>query len=225
MKYLRSVLLKFQALSLRERLLAVAAAVVVLSVLLDLSLLGPQRNKNKGLQQQIAQQKTQFDAMAKVLAQPAGSPIPDGSVAEQAERDDLRRRLAQAELLLGPALTEARLGEVLRKLIAARPDLTLVSLKTLAPEEIYKSPTASAAAPGSATAAPATKQRQSLYKHGVEVVVRGEYLSLMPYLQRLQANPNRLFWAKVKLDVQTYPQATLMLTIYTVSDRAESPLG
>ena len=218
MKYLRSVLLKFQALSLRERLLAVAAAVVVLSALLDATLLGPQRTAQKELQQQIAQQKTQIDAMAKVLAQPAGAPAADGA---SAERDNLRLQVAQAESRLGPALNEAHLGEVLRSLIAARSDLTLVSLKTLTAEEIYKAPAAPAGAPRSAT----PQRQQSLYKHGVEVVVKGEYPALTSYLQSLQRNPNRLFWSRVKFDVLSYPQATLMLTIYTVSDRAESPLG
>jgi MSHA biogenesis protein MshJ len=59
----------------------------------------------------------------------------------------------------------------------------------------------------------------------VEVVVRGPYPALVAYLQTLQRNPNRIFWAKVRLDVATYPQAVLMLTVYTVSNRAESPLG
>ena len=47
MKSFKQALLKFQALTLREQLLAVAAAVVVLYFLLDWALLTPQLKQNK----------------------------------------------------------------------------------------------------------------------------------------------------------------------------------
>jgi len=221
MNYLKPSLLRFQALTGRERLLAAAAAVVVLTALMDLTLLGPQRKSNSALEQQLVQQKSALNAMAKVLVNPMTSRLPD---AVNAERDDLRLRVALAESARGPTLSDARLSEIVRTLVATRPDLALVSLKTLAPEELYKSQTVLASAPQNALLA-AKAQPSALYKHGVEVVVRGPYAALLAYMQTLQGNPNRLFWFKVKLDVQAYPQAVLMLTLYTVSDRLDSPLG
>lgn len=215
-QFLKPALLRFQALSGRERALTVAAALAALGVLFHQSLFAPQRQSRQMLQQQIAQQQDALAAMTKVLAQPTVNPLADASVAE---RDALRTQLARAESVLGPRPSDARLSDVVRTLAEPRADLTLVSLKTLAPQEIHKpGPRPTGAPPNAAPALP-------LYKHGIEVVVRGAYPALVAYLQTLQRNPNRIYWAKVRLDVATYPQAVLMLTVYTVSNRSESPLG
>lgn len=217
------VLLRFQALSLRERVLAVAAALAVLALGVNQTVLAPQRQSLHLVQQQLAQQQAGLAAMATVLAQPVANPLAEASVAE---RDALRLRVAHTESVLGPPRSDARLSEVVRILAAPRADLTLVSLKTLVPQEIIKPGPRTVSAPPQAPAALVASARPlTLYKHGVEVVVRGEYPALVAYLQTLQRNPNRIFWAKVRLDVATYPQAVLMLTVYTVSNRAESPLG
>jgi MSHA biogenesis protein MshJ len=72
-------------------------------------------------------------------------------------------------------------------------------------------PPAPAAAPVSATGAPL------LYRHGVEITVRGNYLDMVSYLEALQGLPVRLFWGKADLQVETYPDARLTLTLYTMS--------
>jgi len=228
MKKFKQALLKFQALTLREQLMAMAAAVVVLYFLLDWALLGPQIKANNALSQQIAQQKIELDGLTKVMSIDAtnGNKV-DGLARERAERDDLRAKVAQAESFIAQTAHGAPLGEMLRAMIVARPDLTLVSLKTLPAEVFYKPPPA--AAPGAQPAASAPKPvvlpQLTLYKHGVEVAVKGNYPALLAYLQGLQRNPNPMFWSSVKLDVAAYPDETLRMIIYTLSDRADAPLG
>jgi len=247
MKQIKQALLQFQALSLRERLMAVGATLVVLFFLTDFALLGPQRKQTKALQQQIAQQRTELDALTKVMAAAtANTQAADALVRERAVRDELRATVTQAEPFIAQTASGAALGEVMRAMIGARAGLKLVSLKTLPPEVFYKpqAPAPDAKAnPGVSKAKPtkpgAPKQtapadsiqsgapvpQLTLYRLGVDVVVKGNYPSLLAYLQSLQGNPNRMFWASVKLDVTAYPEATLKMTIYTLSDRAEAPLG
>ena len=227
MKRFKQALLKFQALTLREQLMAVAAAVVVLYFLFDWALFGPQLKENKTLQGQIAQQKTELDALTKVMAELSNRQPVDDLSKDRAERDDLRARVAQAETLFGQAASQAPLGELLRAMVVARPDLTLVSFKTLPAEVFYSPPPAAAPnAKGAASAPkPAAPLQLTLYKHGVEVAVKGKYPALLAYLQGLQRGPNRMFWSSVKLDVTAYPDETLSVIIYTLSDRADVPLG
>lgn len=220
MKNLKQALLKYQALTLRERLMVVATVLVILSFLADLVLFGPQRRNSAALQQQIAQQKVTLGALTKVLVETSGAQTADGLGKERAERDELRARVAQAESLIGLVSNATPLGEVLRVMLVARPDLSLVSLKTLPPEVFYRAPVAVSGAQGKA-GAPAL----SLYKHGIEVAVKGNYLALLPYLESLQHNPYRIFWTSVKLEVATYPETTLKMMLYTLSDRPDSPLG
>src|SRR5450830_766050 len=112
MKRFKQALLKFQALTLREQLMAMAAAVVVLYFLLDWALLAPQLKENKALQGQIAQQKIELDGLTNVMA--IGAPDDkkvDGLARERAERDDLRAKVAQAESFVAQTANGAPLGE------------------------------------------------------------------------------------------------------------------
>ena len=228
MNKLNQILLKFQALSLRERVMAVAATIVVLYFLNDFALLAPQQKETKALQQQVNQQKMELDALTKVMIGGATDTRPgDALLRERAERDELRARVAQAESLIGQSTGNAPLSELIRRMIGARPDLKLASMKTLPAEVFFKSAAPSAAPAKAASAAQpgVAAPALTLYKHGVEVAVKGSYPALLSYLQGLQRNPNRLVWASVKLDVVTYPEATLKMTVYTLSDSAASPLG
>ena len=56
-----------------------------------------------------------------------------------------------------------------------------------------------------------------LYRHGVEVTVRGNYLDMVDYMSALDAMPTRMFWGRAQLDVETYPAARLTLTLHTLS--------
>ena len=56
-----------------------------------------------------------------------------------------------------------------------------------------------------------------VYKHGVELVVKGSYADLTQYLMRLEGLPWQMFWGKAELKVEEYPKATLTLTLFTLS--------
>ena len=74
--------------------------------------------------------------------------------------------------------------------------------------------TAPAAAPAKDAAA---KPADLLYRHGVEVTVRGNYLDMVDYMSALEAMPTRLFWGRAQLDVEEYPASRLTLTLHTLS--------
>jgi MSHA biogenesis protein MshJ len=87
--------------------------------------------------------------------------------------------------------------------------LQLVELKTL-PISLLVEPTGGQAqVNGSRT--------QQIYKHGVEITVRGNYLDLLRYLTALEKLPARMFWGEVSLSVAQHPEAVLTLTVYTLS--------
>lgn len=227
MNIFRQVLQKFQALTLRERVMAVVAAVAVLFFLTDLAVLGPHRGRHKVLQQKIDQQKMELDGLTKLIAAAAPDKIQGPLAKDIAERNDLRARVAQAEVLMGQSARGAPLSELIRAMIGARTDLALVSLRTM-PADLFLKPAVPIGTPAKAASAAqpgASVPQLTIYRHGVEVAVKGRYPALLSYLQSLQSSPSKMFWASVKLDVVTYPEATLKMTIYTLSDRAESPLG
>jgi MSHA biogenesis protein MshJ len=126
----------------------------------------------------------------------------------------------EAQGFIDRATERAPLARVIRSMVAAEPGLTLTNLKTL-PVDVFFRP--GAAVPGGKADAQASST-PTLYRHGIEATVKGSYAALLPYLQGLQKHSDRLFWTQVSLEVAHYPDATLKLTIYTLSDQQEAPL-
>jgi MSHA biogenesis protein MshJ len=88
---------------------------------------------------------------------------------------------------------------------------------------------APAAQPGSdgqtASADPAVSSGQvkrplaegNIYKHGVEITLRGGYLDMLDYLTQLERFPLRMYWGQMQLDASNPAYATMVLTVYTLS--------
>ncbi|MDN3921693.1 hypothetical protein [Roseateles violae] len=219
MKKIKQILKRFDALSLRERLLAVLALPVLLGLAFQFFVLDPTAAKSKTLKTQLARQQTEYAELSKLAAEMAVKRPVDRLSKARAERDELQARVDEAQSFIDKATDNAPLARVIRAMVAATPGLNLLSLKTL-PVEVFFKPTT----PGTAKQDPATPT-PTLYRHGVEASIKGRYAALMPYLQGLQRHSNRLFWGSVKLEVAGYPDAILRLTIYTLSDQQEAPLS
>jgi MSHA biogenesis protein MshJ len=57
----------------------------------------------------------------------------------------------------------------------------------------------------------------TIYRHGVEITLAGNYLDLLAYLRDLEKQQSQMYWGKLDLSVASYPTATLKLSVYTVS--------
>jgi MSHA biogenesis protein MshJ len=229
MKYLEPVITKFRALNARERLLVLAVLAGLVYLVFEVALFRPQALQARAFRQKIAQQQSELTGLNAALQALSLPNQADPLAGQRAERDELRSTFMQAQAVIANASANVRMGELIRSMVSARPGLTLVSLKTLPVETFFRG-TATPAVMPAAGAAPATGATPAttlptLYKHGIEVTVQGEYLALIPYLQDLERNSSGVFWDNVRLDVVTYPDATLKMTVHTLSARPELPLG
>lgn len=244
----KQLTIKFDALQPRERIILAVAVAGVLYFLVNLLLLTPEQNKQKLLQQQIATQQkelsTFYDTNKEISNQLTNDPLAKARIT----RDNLSKSIADVDALLGQAnATSSQVGELIKSILIASPGLSLVSLKTLPVSTFYTAKVASTAPITAAStspvnltpvntasanheikAAPAAIAPQiplTIYKHGIEVSIKGNYLAMVPYLQNLQNNSKRLFWNDAKLDVTVYPEAILKITIFTMSEQPSSILG
>ena len=117
-----------------------------------------------------------------------------------------------------------KMSTLLQGILNQNGKLHLVSLKTLPVSSLNEAivpkagETRNAAVPGKANAQAAQKAtEESLYRHGVEIVVQGSYFELMQYLAQLEKMPWQLIWGKANLRVVEHPVATLTLEVYTLS--------
>ncbi|MCA1860105.1 type II secretion system protein M [Janthinobacterium sp. HSC-3S05] len=207
----------FDALSLRERLMVFGAgAAAVLFVFYFMSF-NPLLAKRAALEASIAQKQSLLTATDKEieLTMLAHATDPDQEararlVALQAETASLAQALREKQHGL---VAPERMVTLLEHLLRQHAGLRVVSLKTLPASAVGARQADAANGDAAAKAAPAPL----LHQHGVEVVLQGSYADMVQYMQALQAMPTRVFWGAAHLDAASYPNATLTLTLHTLS--------
>ena len=117
----------------------------------------------------------------------------------------LEQRLAQLDADLAAAahgyVAPERVAQLLGELISRQHGLTPISLRNL--------PVESLALPASASAAVSAKPTvhdRGPFLHPLELIISGDYPSIVAYLQALEQLPWRLHWERLELQVEHYPQ-------------------
>jgi MSHA biogenesis protein MshJ len=238
---LKPWMVRFDRMSLRERAGLVAATAAVLFFVLSLLLVGPDEARSKALKQRMVAQQAELEAVRKDIRELSSLLERDPNAPQQAQLEGIKRTIVEADALLAQfdSAASQSAGAVLRQVLAATPGLELVSLKTLPATLVFQSkplpvapatpaPAAATPAPGARDAAPRSelvpRPPRSIYRHGIEVSIKGNYLALLPYLEKLQKYPGRLYWTDASLEVQSYPFAVLRLSVYTLSGQASPRL-
>jgi MSHA biogenesis protein MshJ len=214
---------RVDAMSQRERIMVFAGTAAALVFVAQMSVIGPLLRKQELLRSQVVQQQNNIAGI--------NAEITDKLKAAEADPD------APARARLGETRAEsARLGESLRamqqglvppervaplleSILRANGRLKMVSVRTLPVEPlsgIGERKGAGGALP-EAAAVKGQARRELLFRHGVEVTVRGSYLDMVDYMTALEALPTQLFWGKAQLEVEEYPSVRLTLTLFTLS--------
>ena len=213
---------RIDALSLRERALVCLAVCALLAFGGHALVLAPMAAQRDALHAQIAQQRGAMAAIDEAIASRVQAFQHDPDAAARARLNALHhemgvlgeRLLAVEHGLVAPE----RMAPLIEAILRANARLALVSMRTLPAEPLAQAPAAGSPpvlAPVAAPAAPAATPL--LYRHGIEVTVRGNYLDMVDYMSALEAMPTRMFWGSARLDVEAYPAARLTLTLHSLS--------
>lgn len=208
---------KVDDMSLRERAMIFAAAAFVVIALLNALLLDPLLAKQRILSAQAVQQQEKLKELQAQL-----------QTLLQAKHDDehspLRLRLAELKQQLQAQdgyvqsrrdrmVDPEKMADLLERVLSKNGNLQLVALNTLPASPLIPQ----AANAGTQTAASASAGQKQIFKHGVQIIVRGGYLDLLNYLAALEKMPTQMFWGEVSMAVEQYPDAVLSVTLYTLS--------
>ncbi|HEU0188732.1 MAG TPA: agglutinin biogenesis protein [Gallionella sp.] len=226
-RYWELVRNKIDDLSLRERAMIFAAASIMVVSLINSMLLDPLLAKQKVLTAQVIQQQEKMKELQAAMQSLL-----------QAKRDDefspLRMRAAQLKQQMqeldgylqnrrSRLVEPDKMADLLKQVLSKNGGLQLVALKTLPVSLLIEKPqAANGAEQPVATVNAADMQKQSgvqkqIFKHGVQISVRGGYLELLRYVSALERMPAQMFWGEVSLNVEQYPYSVLTLTLYTLS--------
>jgi MSHA biogenesis protein MshJ len=200
---------KFDALSVRERVMVSAAVMVALLALAYTLMIEPELKKQQRSAAAMLQKQSEMRALD---AQVQGLLAARAQDPDRARRERLAQLAGQVKELESSINAEerrftrpAQMRGVVEGVLGRARGVELVELKTLAVTTL---------------SAKESKDRV-IYRHGLELTVSGSYLDLLAYLRALEALPTQLYWGALSIDASKYPQVLMKLTVYTLSlDRA-----
>lgn len=215
---------RIDTLSLRERAILFATAAALLIFLVFFFFLNPSYARQKQLLDDMARQQDRIAAVDADLVRTMEAHTLDPDAAERAR---LARMVADTQALKASLtamqqgmVPAERMNGVLEQILRAHRGLRLKSLRTLGEGDAEAAGAAAAvpAAAAAVAAAPAVAAPvQLLHRHGVELVVQGSYPDMVAYMGALEGMQGQLFWGRASLSADTWPEATLTLTLYTIN--------
>lgn len=203
----QQLLVRFDALSLRERLLVTIGVVALLFTSVDTLYLQPAdealrkaATSHKQLAQTLRQQQEQINLLR------SKAPLdPD-----QANRS--RKNLLQTELqrLSEDSQSHSRryvnpkeVSGILAELLKDHPGLALEKVANLPAEAVLDKTDG--------------KDQIQVYRHGLKLRLTGGYLETLDYLKAIETLPWAFYWDSLDYEVAEHPNASIELTLYAYS--------
>ncbi len=210
---------RLDQMSLRERGLVFLVGVVLIYCLWQVLVMDPLVARTRAAEQRLN------GAREKILAvDQAGSAIvQDPAVAAAVRNKVLQRRLGELDTELSNLaqgyVSPAKIPDMLRAVLAGQQGLRLISLHNLPPKSLSEPAPVVAAEGATANAvAPAVDAKdRGPFLHPVEIVVEGDYPSIVAYLHSLEALPYELHWDRVELDALEYPRNRVRIVVGALS--------
>ncbi len=196
---------KLDTFSVRERLLVLFTALVLMAALWHILLMQP-------LQQRAAQTRTELIELENRIAAANHNleeqilQLAGGGNEQRTRIASLRRRIDEINATLGNHAAElidpAEMAQVLEGVLKEQSRLTLVRIRNTTPDSL---------------SADENPDAVTFYRHGLEIEVEGSYAACIEYLNAIEALPWRLYWQVLELDVIDYPRNRIRIEVSTLS--------
>ncbi len=201
---------RIDAMSLRERGLIFVTLLVALYFVAVNMLFGPVYTEKDRLQKQLDQRHEETRLLEMQVQSTVGQ--------ENNPEEIKRRKIASLQENLksmDAALDRATAGLVPPKEMAKLVEQMLVKNHGL---EVIKMESLPAAPLLEGSAETGGKASESMvYKHGMRIELKGNYLDILRYLKSLEGLEWKVFWGQVTLQAEKYPVSKVSLLIYTLS--------
>ncbi|HEX4909236.1 MAG TPA: hypothetical protein VFV64_00575 [Permianibacter sp.] len=197
---------RFQALSLRERVLVIVMTLAIVAALANVLFFMPLQEQLKAERQQQQEHQRRREQLENELSQlqawQARQEDGSGLVVVEQQLASVNQQIQQLSQRMVPPQDMTAL---LQQLLAREQGMQVVALEKLPLEQPSQSETE---APVSAEV--------PLYRHRLRLSLRGNYFDSLRYLQAMEALPWTVYWDSLEYRVETYPQAILTVEIATL---------
>jgi len=225
--------LRFDAMSLRERILLSVAALFVLLMLWNLLLMQPLDAKQKALQGELDEISTNITNTATAM-ETAMAPSNTALAQIKQATADLAEVDHQLSTTIAGMIAPEHMAEVIQDVLQQQHSLTLVELHnepvtplvdTSASAQAASSSSSSSSAPDGATdttdaaetTSPIPDVKTGPYVHPLAVVVDGSYVDIVSYLKALETMKWHVYWNRLELETRHYPLNRVRIEISTLS--------
>jgi MSHA biogenesis protein MshJ len=207
---MRPFIERLDALTLRERVIIFGAGVALVYIAWQTLLMEPLAARAKIAEQHLADANREMAAIDQVGAASAQNPAVAAALRNRALAERLGALDKELNSVAQGYVPPQRMTELLRQLISLEHGLKLVSLANLPVQSLSR-------AAGSAADTPLAADDRGPFLHPVEIVVEGDYGSVVAYLRALEAMPWRIHWREVELTAGDYPQNRVRIVIGALS--------
>lgn len=215
---LRKIQEKIDARIIRERALIFLSALALVFMLWSFIVQSSIDKKMQETHTQLATLATQRTTLQTQIAAITQNLLNDPNKQKKTQISQLQSDISGLESQLQNVsqnlIKAEQLPQALQEVLQKTEQLTLLEVKTLPAQELHfiQVGTANGAQPvtGDETSA-------GVYQHAVELRVSGSYSQVVQFLIALEHLPWRFYWQSLDYSVAHYPNAEVILRVYTLS--------
>lgn len=211
---IKQLAVRIDAMSLRERAIIFLVILAGLFMLANNVVFSSLRQEQQRLNRDVQAKLKELHAMSTQTQETLAQLALDPEALARARIAQLKQTLSTQEASVANVVrglvTPRDMPRLVQQILARNRGLQVVRVENLPAEPLYSDNQTSGTIPKDPNA---TAQ---VYKHGMRIELRGQYLDMVRYLRALEAMPAKVFWSKVHYAAETYPNSRLTLDIYTI---------
>lgn len=198
---------QFNPLSSRERMMIAAVCWLLVAVVIYLpfdslwSQYGLAQQQLASSQKQIASSDMQITALQQRLKEDPNKELRLQQQQLVAQIKQVDQQLNQQTVDLIPA---DKMPSLLAELLRQSKGVKLASFQSLPPAPLL-------------VVGDKQAGEMDLFNHGIVLTFSGDYFSVMKFVQAVENMPEKLYWKSLDYQVDKYPNATVALSLYTLS--------
>lgn len=205
----KAVIDRIDAMSLRERGLIFITLLVALYFMAVNILFGPANTEKDRLQKQVNQLRDETRALELQVQGLVGGGDSNPEAAKRRKIASLQESLKTMDAALDRAtaglVPPREMTKLVEQMLLKNRGLEVVKVESLPSTPLLE---------GAAENAPAGTM---VYKHGMRIELKGNYLDILRYLKSLEGLEWKVFWGQVTLQTEKHPVSKVSLLIYTLS--------
>jgi MSHA biogenesis protein MshJ len=220
-EHLQKLAQRINALSDRERFMVALTFAALLLVLWDFMLLGSQLTHRTAVHTELTALQAEQTIAGAQRDQLTQTLQLDPNAQEKLRLERYTQEINRIDEILKTKavefVTPQQMVEVLETLIDKEPGLQLLSLESIDPSKPLEK---GAVKPdkSKASVAPSTQQAgPNVYVHGLELNLKGDYVSIVSYVRQLEALSWRFNWSFMSVVMNEWPKAEVKIRLETLS--------